>query len=73
MARERGLSSAAPANRSFEGTSNNLRHPRWEAAGSRLLRWAIIAYDDGNSVPAGAGRPLTNKLIHTRSSTFIKR
>ena len=44
-------------NRTIDGTRNNLTHPRWGAAGERLLRLAQSGYADSISAPAGARRP----------------
>ena len=44
-------------NRTIDGTRNNFAHPRWGAAGEKLLRLAQPAYDDSISEPAGKARP----------------
>ena len=44
-------------NRTIDGTRNNLTHPRWGAAGERLLRLAPPGYADSISAPAGPRRP----------------
>jgi peroxidase len=54
------LGSLSPAAefRTFDGTSNNVNHPDWGAAGVHLLRQASGAhYSDGVASMGGAGRP----------------
>jgi len=43
--------------RSVDGSGNNVDNPTWGSSGSPLLRMTAPAYGDGQSSPAGAGRP----------------
>ncbi len=51
------LPAAAAAQRTINGTANNLAQPMMGAAGTELQRAAGADYEDGSSVPAGASRP----------------
>ena len=48
---------AGSENRSLDGGGNNLQHPDWGRAGTRLLRLAGVDYADGIAGPSGALRP----------------
>lgn len=59
------MATPLPPFRSLDGSGNNLRHPRWGASGSRLVRRATVAYEDGAGAPAGAARP-SARLVSNR-------
>ena len=43
--------------RTLDGSDNNRKHPEWGSTGEALMRMTSVAYEDGISTPAGAGRP----------------
>lgn len=49
--------SFAQANRTFDGSNNNLNNPEWGAVNTNLIRVTDIAYSNGFSSPAGTDRP----------------
>ncbi len=51
------IPAAAQEIRSFDGTGNNLAHPKRGSAGSVLVRLLPPSYPDGVAAPAGADRP----------------
>ncbi len=59
--------------RTIDGSFNNLAHPAWGMANTRLLRRAPAAYADGHDAPAGATRPsaraVSNALCKQLGST----
>ena len=63
---------AGSENRSFDGSGNNLQHPDWGRAGTRLLRLAGVDYADGVAAPSGAQRPgprvISNQLCAQHDS-----
>ena len=61
--------------RSIDGTGNNIAHPNWGAAGSRLIRGSSGShYGDGISSMGGATRPsprdVSNALFDQRVPVF---
>ncbi|MCP3902554.1 MAG: peroxiredoxin [Planctomycetes bacterium] len=48
--------------RSVTGLDNNPTYPRWGAANIHLLRYTLLAYEDGTSEPAGTWRPGTRAI-----------
>ena len=51
------LSLFAQANRTYDGTLNNVSNPDWGAVNDILVRSTTIGYEDGISTPAGQNRP----------------
>ncbi len=47
----------AQANRTFDGSNNNISHPNWGVAHTNLVRMTDIAYADKASAPGGTNRP----------------
>jgi hypothetical protein len=58
-------SGAYGANRTYDGSGNNLLNPQWGAAGTPLLRISDAAYADGASAPAGGTRPNARLISNT--------
>ena len=58
--------------RSFDGSGNNLRHPAFGSAGTKLLRLTTPDYADGRSAPAGDERPgareISNACVAQKAS-----
>ena len=65
------------ANRSIDGSGNNLLNPTWGAADQQLLRMAAPDYGDGVSIPSGSGRPnpraISNAVAAQSSSVLNTR
>lgn len=47
----------AQDNRTFDGSSNNLAHPEWNAVDTRFMRITPYNYSDSIAAPNGADRP----------------
>ena len=66
-----------PPNRSYDGTANNLDHPRWGSVGEQFLRLTSFAYADGISQPSGLDRPnarsISNKVCRQTESILNRR
>ena len=48
--------------RNITGANNNLQHPEWNLAGSKLLRLLPSAYMDNKNIPSGQDRPSARKI-----------
>ncbi len=57
----------AQANRTYDGSLNNVNNPNWGAVGDVLVRSSTVAYGDSISTPAGQNRPnprtISNELF----------
>jgi len=59
--------------RSIDGVGNNLDHPRWGAAGAKLLRLFEPDYADGAHAPAGPDRASPRAIsnaVHAQAGTL---
>lgn len=54
-----------PANRTIDGTENNLEHPTWGCTNSQLLRLTPADYGDQISSPAGGNRVSPRMISNT--------
>jgi hypothetical protein len=65
--------SALAADRTFDGTGNNVGNPEWGSAGEQLLRLASAQYGDGVSTPGGEDRPspreISNVIVAQKDDT----
>ncbi|HMQ47351.1 MAG TPA: peroxidase family protein [Saprospiraceae bacterium] len=51
--------------RTYDGSQNNLEHPDWGAAGTNLLHFAPIAYENQIDAPAGGNRPNPREISNS--------
>ncbi len=60
------------ANRTYDGTGNNVSNASWGSAGSMFLRMSSSAYGDGMSTMGGQDRPnpraISNAIFHQSTS-----
>ena len=59
------------ANRTYDGTNNNLINPEWGSTGSHFMNFLESGYSDGIAQPAGQNRPnprlISNKIFGQNS------